>query len=79
MTDATHTLESTVANPAKNSRRRRAARLTVGALAVPALLVAFSGTAGAAELTPIAEYLDETIAATSEGLVGALALLLGVA
>ncbi|MBB3661099.1 MULTISPECIES: hypothetical protein [Prauserella salsuginis group] len=51
--------------------------LAVSALAVPMLAV-LGGTASAAELTPIAEYLDETIATTSASLVEALALLLGV-
>ncbi|GAA1243178.1 hypothetical protein GCM10009676_30910 [Prauserella halophila] len=51
--------------------------LAVSALAVPMVAV-LGGTASAAELTPIAEYLDETIAATSASLVEALGVLLGV-
>ncbi|MBK1786463.1 hypothetical protein [Prauserella cavernicola] len=51
--------------------------IAVSALIVPMLAVV-GGQASAAELTPIAEYLDETIAATSASLVEALAALLGV-
>ncbi|MEU3275528.1 hypothetical protein ABZ639_32150 [Saccharomonospora sp. NPDC006951] len=51
--------------------------VAVSALAVPLLAIA-GGQASAAELTPIAEYLDSTIAATSASLVEALAILLGV-
>ncbi|MFC4001409.1 hypothetical protein ACFS2C_06335 [Prauserella oleivorans] len=51
--------------------------LAVSALVVP-LLAGLGGQASAAELTPIAEYLDETIASTSASLVQALAILLGV-
>ncbi|KID29690.1 hypothetical protein [Prauserella rugosa] len=51
--------------------------LAVSALAVPMVAV-LGGSASAAELTPIAEYLDETIASTSAALVEALGVLLGV-
>ncbi|GAA1202565.1 hypothetical protein [Prauserella alba] len=51
--------------------------LAVSALTVPMVAV-LGGTAAAAELTPIAEYLDETVAATSASLVEALAVVLGV-
>ncbi|OLT47055.1 hypothetical protein BJF85_01220 [Saccharomonospora sp. CUA-673] len=51
--------------------------LAVGALTVPMLAI-LGGTASAAELAPIAEYLDETVAATSASVVDALAILLGV-
>ncbi|WP_410652410.1 hypothetical protein [Amycolatopsis sp. cmx-4-54] len=42
------------------------------------MLAVFGGSASAAELTPIAEYLDSTIAGLSASLVEALAALLGV-
>ncbi|MBB4682526.1 hypothetical protein [Amycolatopsis jiangsuensis] len=51
--------------------------LVTGAFAVPMLALA-GGSASAAELTPIAEYLDSTVASTSASLVSALATLLGV-
>ncbi|OZM74269.1 hypothetical protein CFN78_03750 [Amycolatopsis antarctica] len=49
----------------------------VTAVAVPLALM-MSGSASAAEITPIAEYLDETIASTSASVVEALSALLGV-
>ncbi|WP_020666254.1 hypothetical protein [Amycolatopsis nigrescens] len=51
--------------------------VALGVITVP-LLAMLGGQASAAELTPIAEYLDETIASTSAALVEALGVLLGV-
>lgn len=66
----------------QTSTRNAATRWTLRGVAVTALavpmLATLGGQASAAELTPIAEYLDETIASTSASLVDALALLLGV-
>ncbi|MEQ3550977.1 hypothetical protein WIS52_10875 [Pseudonocardia nematodicida] len=45
-------------------RRRRALTLVGAAIAAPLATLAFAGSAQAAELTPVAEYLDETIADT---------------
>ncbi|WP_101613235.1 hypothetical protein [Amycolatopsis sp. BJA-103] len=59
------------------TRRWTKRGLAAGLLAVPMLAV-FGGSASAAELTPIAEYLDSTIAGLSASLVQALATLLGV-
>ncbi|GAB2752268.1 hypothetical protein [Amycolatopsis magusensis] len=64
------------------SRRSTAHRWTLRGLAVgatvPLAALTLSGSASAAELTPIAEYLDATIASTSKALISALATLLGV-
>ncbi|MBN6036491.1 hypothetical protein [Amycolatopsis sp. 195334CR] len=66
----------------RTSRRSNAQRWTLRGLAVgaavPFAALALSGSASAAELTPIAEYLDATIASTSKALISALATLLGV-
>ncbi|OLM11772.1 hypothetical protein Ae505Ps2_1897 [Pseudonocardia sp. Ae505_Ps2] len=47
-----------------------------GVVAAPLAALAFTGTAQAAELTPVAEYLDETVAAT-DAQVGAVVDALG--
>ncbi|GAA3560357.1 hypothetical protein GCM10022222_50110 [Amycolatopsis ultiminotia] len=60
-----------------STRRWLKRTLVAGAFAVPMLAVA-GGSASAAELTPIAEYLDSTVASTSASVVGALAAVLGV-
>lgn len=52
-------------------RSRRLAMLA-SAIAVPAIMVGFAAPASAAELTPIAEYLDETVAGLESDLGGAL-------
>lgn len=70
MTDSQVTARST-------AKRWTMRGVAVSALTVPMLAIV-GGQASAAELTPIAEYLDETIAATSASLVEALAILLGV-
>ncbi|ASR35087.1 hypothetical protein BAY61_08965 [Prauserella marina] len=65
-------------HPSQSTARRWTLRgIAVSALALPLIAVA-GGQASAAELAPIAEYLDSTIAATSASLVEALAILLGV-
>ncbi|WP_158880795.1 hypothetical protein [Amycolatopsis anabasis] len=71
--------ENQVTAPKTESRGKRWTKrgIAVGALTVP-MLALIGGQASAAELTPIAEYLDETIASTSAALVQALAALLGV-
>jgi hypothetical protein len=66
------------AAPAEGRAKRWTKRgIAVGAITVP-LLTMLGGQASAAELTPIAEYLDETVATTSAHLVEAGATLLGV-
>ncbi|WP_216217774.1 hypothetical protein [Amycolatopsis aidingensis] len=60
------------------ARRWTLRGVAVSAIAVPLLALGLGGQASAAELTPIAEYLDQTIADTSAALVQALAILLGV-
>lgn len=59
-----------------------AKRWTMRGLAVSALVVplfgAIGGTASAAEITPIAEYVDDAVASTSESLIEAGSALLGV-
>lgn len=78
MAETTRTPEPTDQTAPESNRLRRTIGAAAATLAVPALLVAFSGSASAAELTPIAEYIDETVAATSESTVKALGILLGV-
>ncbi|GAA2787879.1 hypothetical protein [Crossiella cryophila] len=58
--------------------RTWARRTAAVALTIPVLALVASGSASAAELTPIAEYLDATVASTSKSVVKALAALLGV-
>ncbi|MDI2031433.1 hypothetical protein QFW96_22585 [Saccharopolyspora sp. TS4A08] len=50
----------------------RAKRIAFGALAVPALMIGLALPANAAELTPIAEVLDATIADTLSSVGAAL-------
>ncbi|GAA1950461.1 hypothetical protein [Amycolatopsis minnesotensis] len=71
--------DCTVTETANQGKARRWAKrgIALGALTVPMVAV-LGGTASAAELTPIAEYLDHTIAGTSAAVVKALAALLGV-
>ncbi|MBW0114977.1 hypothetical protein [Pseudonocardia abyssalis] len=53
-----------------SSRRRTiATRVAVGVVAVPALLLGLGGAAQAAELTPVAEYLDGVVADTDADLL----------
>lgn len=60
------------------TRRWTLRGVAISAVAVPLLVLGVSGQASAAELTPIAEYLDAAVADTSASLVKALAILLGV-
>ncbi len=58
-------------------RPRRSKKAVLGGAAValvaaPAVMLGVSGTASAAELTPIAEYLDGAVADTEAQLGGAL-------
>lgn len=78
MAETTRSPEPTDETAPKNNRLRRTIGAAAAALAVPALLVAFSGSANAAELAPIAEVIDDTVAGTSEATVAALSALLGV-
>ncbi|MFP5069047.1 hypothetical protein ACLFMI_05200 [Pseudonocardia nantongensis] len=61
-----------MANAPQPARRRRALTLVGAVVAAPLATLAFSGSAQAAELTPIAEYLDTTVADTEAQLGGAL-------
>lgn len=54
------------------SKRRTTASVLLGLVAAPAIMVALALPASAAELTPIAEYLDETVASTESDIGGAL-------
>jgi hypothetical protein len=55
--------------PARRNARRKAA--LVGLIAAPLSVLAFSGAAQAAELTPVAEYVDQNVADT-EAEIGAV-------
>ncbi|SFS66235.1 hypothetical protein [Saccharopolyspora flava] len=68
-----NTVEHTEAKTAS-----RAKRLAFGAVAVPALMIGLALPANAAELTPIAEALDATVADTLSS-VGAALDALGLA
>lgn len=48
------------------------ARLAVAAVFTPLLMLGFAGAASAAEITPIAEYVDTTVADTEAEIGGAL-------
>ena len=48
------------------------ARLAVAAVFNPLLMMGFAGAASAAEITPIAEYIDTTVADTEAEIGGAL-------
>ncbi|MEJ2870599.1 hypothetical protein WCD74_22730 [Actinomycetospora sp. OC33-EN08] len=50
----------------------RTARLVAAALAVPAIMIGVAAPASAAEITPIAEYVDTTVADTEAMLGGVL-------
>jgi hypothetical protein len=64
--------------PAESKAKRWTKRgVVVGALTVP-MVALLGGQAGAAELTPIAQYLDSAVASTSTEVVSALGTLLGV-
>ncbi|MEU6128485.1 hypothetical protein ABZ805_04840 [Saccharopolyspora sp. NPDC047091] len=65
--------QTTTAEPRSHVRR-----IAFAALAVPALMVGLALPANAAELTPIAEALDSTVAATLSS-VGAALDALGLA
>ncbi|MFC5065879.1 hypothetical protein [Actinomycetospora atypica] len=52
------------------------ARLAVAAVVTPLLMLGFAGAASAAEITPIAEYVDTTVADT-EAEIGAVVDALG--
>lgn len=65
-----------MAHAPQQARRRRALALVGGVVAAPLAALAFTGTAQAAELTPVAEYPDETVAAT-DAQVGAVVDALG--
>ncbi|MCK2241430.1 MULTISPECIES: hypothetical protein [unclassified Crossiella] len=58
--------------------RTWARRTAAVALTIPVVALIAGGSASAAEITPIAEYLDATVAGTSKAVVKALAALLGV-
>ncbi|GAB3587610.1 hypothetical protein GCM10027445_67890 [Amycolatopsis endophytica] len=68
-----------VTAPKTESKTRRWTQrgIALGLLTAP-MLALVGGQASAAELTPIAEYLDATVAGVSSSLVEALAVLLGV-
>ena len=55
--------------PARRNARRNA--VLAGIVAAPLAVLAISGAAQAAELTPVAEYLDQNVADT-EAEVGAV-------
>lgn len=57
-------------------RRMLALRIAVGVVAVPAIMVGFAGAASAAEITPVAEYLDSTVADLSQDIVDVVTTLL---
>ncbi|ANY06441.1 hypothetical protein [Pseudonocardia sp. HH130630-07] len=57
-------------------RRRRTLAIVGAAIAAPLATLAFTGSAQAAELTPVAEYLDETVADT-DAQIGAVVDALG--
>jgi len=70
--------QAVAAQKTESTKRRWTRRgVTLGLLTAP-MLAMLGGQASAAELTPIAEYLDSTIAGLSASLVEALAALLGV-
>ena len=54
---------------------RRAGRASAVAAASAGLLIGFSLPADAAEITPIAQYVDHTVSSTESELGGALAAL----
>lgn len=57
--------------------KRRIAGVTVAGLAAPLLMLGLAGSAGAAEITPVAEYVDATVAdllSTVGGVLDALGL-----
>ncbi|WP_224387749.1 hypothetical protein [Pseudonocardia sp. ICBG1293] len=58
--------------------KRRIAGLAAAAVAAPLLMLGLTGTASAAEITPIAEVVDSTVADLSSTL-GAVLDALGVA
>lgn len=55
----------------RRSKKAVVGGAVLGLIAAPAVLLGVSGTAQAAELTPVAEYLDGTVADT-EAQVGAV-------
>ena len=57
-------------------RRKLVRRVAIGVVAVPAIMLGLAGGAQAAEITPIAEYLDETVAATSDDIISIVTALL---
>ncbi|MEV1292812.1 hypothetical protein [Pseudonocardia sp. NPDC049635] len=61
-----------MANAPQPARRRRALTLVGAAIAAPIATLAFTGSAQAAELTPVAEYLDAAVADTSAQIGAAL-------
>lgn len=58
----------------KPSRRttRRTTRLAATALAVPAIMIGVAAPASAVEITPLAEYIDTTVADLESTLGGVL-------
>ncbi|MEJ8278994.1 hypothetical protein [Pseudonocardia spirodelae] len=58
------------------ARRRRALALVGAVVAAPLATLAITGTAQAAELTPVAEYVDDTVADT-DAQIGAVVDALG--
>lgn len=56
--------------------KRRIAGLAAAAVAAPLVMLGATGTANAAEITPIAEYVDDTVADLSST-VGAVVDALG--
>lgn len=66
-----------MANAPQPARRRRALTLVGAVVAAPLATLAFTGSAQAAELTPVAEYLDTTVADT-EAQLGAVLDALGL-
>ncbi len=65
-----------MAHAPQKARRRRALALVGGVVAAPLAALALTGTAPAAELTPVAEYLDDTVADT-DAQIGAVVDALG--
>ncbi|GAA4965071.1 hypothetical protein WHI96_02870 [Pseudonocardia tropica] len=65
-----------MAHAPQPARRRRALALVGGVVAAPLAALALTGTAQAAELTPVAEYLDDTVADT-DAQIGAVVDALG--
>ncbi|ALL81649.1 MULTISPECIES: hypothetical protein [unclassified Pseudonocardia] len=65
-----------MANAPQPARRRRALTLVGAAVVAPLATLAFTGSAQAAELTPVAEYIDDTVADT-DAQVGAVVDALG--